>query len=47
LYENMRTYLQTYFVDTRMNAFVDKFWKLDACLNMVLKYVTRTSCCVN
>jgi hypothetical protein len=25
LYENMRTYLQTYFVDTRMNAFVDKF----------------------
>lgn len=47
LYENMRTYLQTYFVDNRMSAFVDKFWKLDACLNMVLKYVTRTSCCVN
>lgn len=47
LYENMRSYLQTYFVDTRMNAFVDKFGKLDACFNMVLKYVTRTSCCVN
>ncbi len=47
LYDNMRSYLQTYFVDKRMNAFVDKFGKLDACFNMVLKYVTRTSCCVD
>lgn len=47
LYDNMRAYLKNYFTDNRMNDFVDKFGKLDSCLNMVLKYVTRTSCCVN
>jgi hypothetical protein len=47
MYDNMRAYLKTHFVDNRMNGFVDKFGKLDACLNMVLKYVTRTSCCVD
>jgi hypothetical protein len=44
---NMQAYLKTHFIDNRMNLFVDKLWKMDACFNMVLKYVTRTSCCVN
>lgn len=44
---NMQAYLKTHFIDNRMNLLVDKLWKMDACFNMVLKYVTRTSCCVN
>ncbi len=44
---NMKAYFKTHFIDNRLNLFVDKLWKMDACYNMVLKYVTRTSCCVN
>lgn len=47
VYDNMYSYMMEYFIANRMNAFVDKFGKLDACFNMVLKYVTKTSCCVN
>lgn len=44
---NMQAYLKTHFIDNRLNRFVDKIGNMDACFNMVLKYVTRTSCCVH
>ena len=46
MYKNLKNYLQHYFIDNRMNALVDKFGKMDTCFNMVLKYITKTSCCV-
>lgn len=44
---NIKKYVQDYFIVNRMSDLVDKFGKLDACFNMVLRYVTRTACCVH
>lgn len=45
--KNFQSYLHDYFISNRMKALVDKFGKLDACFNMVLKTVERTECCVD
>lgn len=43
--QNLSSYLKTYFVDNRLSDLLDKFIAIDGCFSMVLKYISRTSCC--
>jgi hypothetical protein len=43
--QNLSSYLKTYFIDNRLSDLLDKFIAIDGCFSMVLKYISRTSCC--
>lgn len=43
--QNLSSYIKTYFIDNRLSDLLDKFIAIDGCFSMVLKYISRTSCC--
>lgn len=43
--DNLKAYLNEYFINKRMADLVWKYWEMDACFSMVSRYVEKTSQC--